>query len=43
MYDLKMLHGQFSGTQYLMVDLNASVDFIFFKWLESEPHIFDPN
>ena len=40
--DLKMLLGHFSGTQYLMIDLNASVNF-FFKWLESESHIFDPN
>ena len=43
MYGLQILHGQFSGTQPLILDLKASTDSNLFKLFGGSFHILGPK
>ena len=43
MYGLQILHGQFSGTQPLILDLKASTDYNLFKLFGGSFHVLGPK
>ena len=43
MYGLQILHGEFSGIQFLILDLKASADSNLFNVFGSNSHIFGPK